>query len=261
MGFRTFKNVDLVIFSLVAVIFEVINKFAAISLPSFKIIFMSFTIVLTLIAMYRWGLVGGVVTLFAKTIQVLLSNEHNKDYRFYVSYVCGTLLAVIIGYLIFQKLIGKKRIKNTFLIILYLLFDFVLSMIFISTIFMFFGQDFVNNLKQLLIQESMSMFTSTIILLVANRKNGNILVEMREYVKDVQEGKKLGGLREIKESPKYNSDRSFTESDQIDDSNILDGGTMTSEQLKELQQMYENRDKIDIDNPIDCLAKQEKKDK
>jgi len=188
-------------------------------------------------------------------------STHNNDYRFYVSYIIGTLLGVLFGYLIFQKLIGKKQIKKTILMLSYLIFDFAISILFISFFFYLFGADFVENLKQLLVQECMSIFTSSIILLVANRKNGNILVEMKTYVKDVQESKKLGSLKEIKESPKYNSDRPYTEYDQLDDQNILDGGTMDSIQLKDLEKMYKEYDKISTDDPIDCLAKQEKKDK
>lgn len=260
MSFKVFKNIDLLLFSMVAVIFEVINRFASVNFSSFKLIFMSFTIVLTLISMYRWGLEGLIVALFAKTICIVVS-DHNNDYRFYISYIFGTLLAVLIGYIIFQKIIGKKRIKKNYLMIIYLLFDSFLAIIFISTISTFFGADFVLNFKQLLVQECMSIFMSIIILLVANRKNGNILVEMRDYVKAVQDSKKLGNLKEIKESPKFNSDRPYTEYDQLDDSNILDGGTMNIDQLKDLEKMYNECDKIHVDDPIDCLAKQEKKDK
>jgi len=260
MNFKTFKSIDLLLFSLVAVIFEVINRFATVNLSSFQLIFMSFTIVLTLISMYRWGLVGMVVTIFAKFISIVIST-HNKDYRFYVSYIFGTLLSVLIGYLIFQMIIGKKRIKNSILLIFYLFFDSFLAIIFISTIFTLFGENFVNNIKQLLVQECMSIFMSTIILLVANRKNGNILVEMKEYVKNVQEAKKLGNLKEIKDSPKFNSDRPYTEYNQLDDSNILDGGTLDVDQLKELSKMFENCDRINIDKPIDCLVNQKENEK
>jgi len=261
MSLKTFKNVDLLLFTLVAVIFEVINRFVSVNLGSFQLIFMSFSIVLTLIAMYRWGIAGIVIALFAKTMQIVIDSKHNKYYQFYVAYVLGTILAVLLGYLIFQKLIGKKRIKNNFLMISYLIFDSFMAMIFISTIFTFFKANFADYMKQLLVQECMSIFMSIIILLVANRKNGNILVEMKTYVKDVQESKKLGSLKEIKESPKYNSDRPYTEYDQLDDQNILDGGTMDSIQLKDLEKMYKEYDKISTDDPIDCLAKQEKKDK
>lgn len=265
MSLSQFKSIDLLLFSLVATIFEAINRFASVKLPQFQLMFMSFAIVLTLISMYRWGLAGIVVMLFSTTIRVIVSNERG-DYRAYLIYVIGGIIGVTVGYLLFQKLIGKKRIKKIPLILSYLVFDFAVVVVVESLLFGLlninnFNVSFVNQLKALLVQESMSLFTSSIVLLIANRKKGNILVEMRKYVQDVHDLKKLGGLKEMKESSRFNSDNPYTEFNQIDESTILDGGTMNVDQLKELEQMYKESDKITIDNPIDCLAKHDKKDK
>ncbi|MCQ2792120.1 MAG: hypothetical protein MJ208_01205 [Bacilli bacterium] len=264
MTLKQFKWVDLLLFSVIAVVFEAINHFASVNLGSFQLIFMSFTIVLTLISMYRWGVSGLIVLIFASLISVVIS-PNNKEIEAYTSYICGGILGMLPGFLIFQLLIGKKRIKNTFIIISYLLFDFIMVILFRSLISSFFYLDklkdiFVGNLQNLLVQESMSMFTSTVLLLIANRKNGNILVEMNKYVKEVHELKKLGGLKEMKESPNYNSDNPFTEFGQIDDSTILDGGTLDADQLKDLLKMYDESANIKIDNPMDCLTGQDKKE-
>lgn len=257
MTLKQFKWVDLLLFSLVAVIFEVINHFATANIASFKIVFMSFTIVLTLISIYRWGISGIIVMLFASVIGVAVSS-HNAEYQHYVTYVIGGILGMIPGYIIFQMIIGRKRIKNNLLIILYLLFDFTMVILIRS----FFSHilkvsDFVTSLSGLFIQESMSIATSIIILLVANRKKGNVVVEMNNYVREVKEEKKLGSLREIKEKPNFNSDSSFTEFNQLDESNILDGGTLDVDQLKELEKMYKDYGKITKGNPTDCLTKHE----
>lgn len=264
MTLKQFKWVDLLIFSIIALIFEVINHFISLNFESFRLIFMSFTVVLTLIAMYRWGVAGLIVLVFSTIISVAITDK-NTQIEYYASYTCGGILGMLLGFLIFQIVIGKKRIKNVFLLITYLLFDFVTVILFrslISSSFHLadFNNVFVTNLQALLVQESMSMFTSSIILLVANRKKGNIMVEMKQYVKEVHELKKLGGLREMKESPKFNSDNSLTEYGQIDNSTILDGGTLDVDQLKELLKMYDKGANVKIDNPMDCLTEQEKKD-
>lgn len=257
MTLKQFKWVDLLIFSLVAVVFEVINHFASINLSSFQMVFMSFTIVLTLISMYRWGVSGIIVMLFASIISVAISS-HNKEYQYYVTYVFGGLLGMLPGYLIFQVIIGRKRIKNVFLIISYLVIDFFFVILFRSVIFYLFKLgDFVTNLSALLVQESMSIATSLIILLIANRKKGNIVVEMNHYVREVHEMKKLGNLKEIKENPHFNKDGPYTEFNELDESTILDGGTMNVDQLKELEKLYKESDKITVDNPMDCLTKHE----
>lgn len=264
MTLKQFKWIDLLLFSIVAVVFEVINRFASVHFDAFRLVFMSFTIVLTLISMYRWGIFGLIVMIFATLISVVIS-EHNKELEYYVVYICGGVVGMLPGYIIFQLLIGKKRLKKVYLIIPYLLFDFAIVILCRSLISSFFhpldfANTFTNNLKSLLVQESMSMLTSIIILLVANRKKGNIIIEMNKYVKEVHELKKLGGLKEMKESPNFNSDSPYTEFNQIDESTILDGGTMNVDQLKELSKMYDECDKIKIDNPLDYLAKKAKKE-
>lgn len=266
MTLKQFKWVDLLLFSIVAVVFEVINHFASVNFSSFQLIFMSFTVVLTLISIYRWGISGIIVLVFASLVSVAVSTN-NKEIEAYTSYVCGGVLGMLPGFIIFQIIIGRKRIKNPLILIPYLLFDSFLVILFRDLISCFFHIDqfndmFVNNLKYLLVQECMSMFTSTILLLIANRKNGNIVVEMNKYVKEVKELKKLGGLKEMKEKPNFNSDSSFTEFGQIDNSTLLDGGTLTEDQEKELLKMYSESANIKIDNPMDCLTeKQDKKDK
>lgn len=257
MTLKQFKWVDLLLFSVVAVIFEVINHFASANLSSFKVVFMSFTIVLTLISMYRWGALGLIVMAFSSVIAVAISN-HNAEYQHYITYIFGGVLGMIPGYIIFQIIIGRKRIKNTLLIILYLVFDFTMVILIRSLFFHLFQvSDFVTSLSALFIQESMSIATSTIILLIANRKKGNVVVEMNNYVREVKEEKKLGSLKEIKQNPNFNSDSSFTEFNQMDEANILDGGTLDVDQLKELEKMYKDYGKITKGNPTDCLTKQE----
>lgn len=257
MTLKQFKWVDLLLFSLVTVIFEVINHFASVNLSSFKVVFMSFTVVLTLISIYRWGIAGLVVMAFASVIAVAIS-PHNGEYQHYLTYVIGGVLGMIPGYIIFQIMIGRKRIKHTFLIILYLVFDFTMVILVRSLFFyMLKVSDFVTSLSALFVQESMSIATSIIILLIANRKKGNIVVEMNNYVHEVKEEKKLGNLKEVKENPNFNSDSSFTEFNQMDEANILDGGTLDVDQLKELEKMYKDYGRITEGNPTDCLTKQE----
>lgn len=261
MTLKQYKWIDLLLFSIVAVLFEVINHYAVVHFSVFKLIFLSFTVVLTLISMYRWGLYGLIVMVFASIISVVITTNNNS-YQHYVTYVCGGVLGMLPGFFIFQKLIGKKRIKNNFLIVLYLIFDFALVILCRSGIFALFKlDDFLTNLKALSVQESMSIFTSIIVILVANRKKGNILIEMKAYVEHVHEMKKLGNLKEMKESPNFNSDSQFTEFGQIDNSTILDGGTMDVDQLKELEKLYKESDKIDTMNRMDCLAEPEKREK
>ena len=101
--------------------------------------------------------------------------------------------------------------------------------------------------------QSMCLVISLVILLIANRKNGDMVVEMKSYIKKVQDYQKLGGLKEIKESPKFNHDKPLTAPDEMDEAYILDGGQLSNKELKELDAiMYEDIDE-ELD-PMDVLT-------
>jgi hypothetical protein len=51
---------------------------------------------------------------------------------------------------------------------------------------------------------------------------------------------KLGGLKSYKEQPNFNLDRPFTENFEIDESYLLDGGTLSKDQLDELDELFKD---------------------
>jgi len=264
MSLKEFKWLDLLIFSILATIFEVINYFASVSLfDNFKLMFMSFNIVLTLISIYRWGISGIIVIIFSSLIGVVVT-KHNTDYTYYIIYIIGGALGLTLGYLLFQLLLGRKKLNNKVLLVTYLVFDFMFVILFRCLIAGLFNNNFsstfINNLKGLCIQECMSLFISSVILLTAARKKGNIVVEMKQYTKEVKDLKKLGGLKELKEQSNFNSDSPYTEFNQIDESTILDGGVMNVDQLNELEKIYKENDNINVSDPLDVLTKKDKVD-
>ncbi len=245
MSFKQFRTIDILIFSAIAIAFELLNYFATTSLGSFKLIFMSYSIVLSLVTMYRWGLKGSVVAFLGGLAACLVSRT--TSFPHYVGYSVGNLLGVVIGYLIFQKVIGKEKLMahHHGLLFLYLFIDFVFVILLRCIIICAFDpstffSNLINSLRSELIFESMSYVISNLILAICARKNGNLLIEMKEYVVDVQNKKKLGGLKEMQESPYFNKDNPFTEPQEFDESNILEGGTLNQEELDSLQDLYDN---------------------
>ena len=85
----------------------------------------------------------------------------------------------------------------------------------------------------------MAILISCFILLIAARKKGDIVVEMKAYIKEVQDSQKLGGLKEIKESPNFNAERQLTKKNEMDEAYILDGGTLSEKELRELDKMMQ----------------------
>ncbi len=240
MTLKRYRTIDIIIFGIIAIVFELVNYLASTSFKDFKLVFMSYTIVLTIIAMYRWGLRGIVVSALGALSSCLIAKA---TWNQYLAYIFGNVLGVFVGYIIFQYKIGRNKLKEKkILLIAYLLVDFSLVILFRSLIISIgsengFLNEFITSLKGLIIQESMSILISSVILLIASIKKSQLMVEMIGYIKDVQDDKKLGGLRELKRSEFYNQDKPFTEPSEFDESNILEGGTLSQEDLDELDEM------------------------
>lgn len=242
MSFKKFKWIDLLIFSVIAVVFELLNYFMSTNFSNFKLIFLSYTTVLSLIAVYRWGISGIIVSILGNLAACVVSE--NATAESYIIYLSGAI-SILIPILIFQYGLKRERIRKMYIFIPYLIitnFIVILTRCIVAGIFdkTNFLNVFVTNLKAEIIMESMSIVIQIIIALIAGRKSSKLIVEMHEYVKEVQDYQKLGGLKEIQSQPNFNFDKPFTEEDQIDNSNILDGGMLTQEELDELDEMYQN---------------------
>lgn len=255
MSLKRYKTMDILVFVVLAAVFEYINYFASTSFDDFKIMFLSYSIVLSLICIFRWGLVGGVVAMAGGLAACMTSGT--TDYTLYISYGLGNLIGILIPSFVFIHLIKRDKIKgNKFLLILYLLFCYV-SVIFVRCLILALFQEnifdyLLNSIRAEFVMESLSFVISCLILLIASREKGDMVVEMKAYIKEVQDKKKLGGLREIKESPNFNSDRQLTKKNEMDEAYILDGGTLSDKELRELDKMMqEELDLIDESSSLD----------
>lgn len=262
MSFKQYKSLDLFIFSLIAIIFEFANYKLYESFDSFHLLFLSYSTVISLICVYRWGLIGFIPVFVGGLAACIATSSY--DIELLLAYCVSSSLGVLISALIFQYGLKRKRLQNKILLITYFTFTFITVLVLrAATVAMFsekgFLIEFTDSIKNSIIIESMSYVVSIIVLLIAARKNGNILIEMVGYIKDVQDEEKLGGLKKIKESPKFNFDNPLTEPDEMDEAYILDGGQLNNKQLKELE---ENMDmEVDEDeDPMSILTTDSKKE-
>lgn len=263
MSFKKYKTVDILVFTLLAVVFELLCYYVSTNVDDFKIIFLSYSIVLSLICIFRWGLIGSVVAFAGGIASCVISSQAN--YTHYIAYGIGSVVGVIVTALLFQHLIGREKLKKfPILLFVYLIVDFVVVIFFRCLIISLFDinnfkENLINSLRNQFVMQSMCLVISLVILIVANRKNGDMVVEMKSYIKNVQDYQKLGGLKEIKESPKFNFDKPLTEPDEMDEAYILDGGQLSNKELKELDEiMYEDVDE-NID-PMDVLTSNQGKE-
>lgn len=257
MSLKKYKAVDLLVFTILAAIFELLCYYVSTNVDDFKVIFLSYSIVLSLISIFRWGLIGSVVVFVGGIASCIISSESN--YTHYFAYGIGSVIGVVLVALLFQYLIGREKLKKyPILLYVYLIVDFVV-VIFIRCLIVSlfninnFSEVLISSLKNQFVMQSMCLVISLVILLIANRKNGDMVVEMKSYIKKVQDYQKLGGLKEIKESPKFNHDKPLTAPDEMDEAYILDGGQLSNKELKELDAiMYEDIDE-ELD-PMDVLT-------
>ena len=262
MSLKKYKTMDVMVFTILAVLFELLCYYVSTNVDDFKIIFLSYSIVLSMICIFRWGLIGCVVALAGSIASCATSSLSTLPH--YIAYGVGSTVGVILVALVFQYMIGRETLKKVpILLFVYLIIDFIVVIFLRCLIISLFD---LNNFKQTLIDsllnqvvmQSMCLVISLLILAIANRKNGDILVEMKSYIKKVQDYQKLGGLREIKESPKFNHDKPLTEPDEMDEAYILDGGQLSNKELQELDDlMYQD---IDDEDPMDVLTSNLKKE-
>lgn len=237
MSLKKYKTLDLFVFVLLAVIFEVANYKLYESFDSFKLLFLSYSIVIALICTYRWGLIGCLPAFAGGLAACIATSSYSTELL--LAYCGGNTIGVLISALIFQYGFKRKALQNKLLLIIYFTFMFGLVLLLRASMVALFSNEnfsieFINSIKGSIVIESMSYVVSIIVLLIASRKNGNFMIEMIEYIKDVQDEEKLGGLKKIKESPKFNFDNPLTEADEMDEAYILDGGQLSNKQLKEL---------------------------
>jgi hypothetical protein len=244
MTLKKYKFIDIVVFITLSVVFELLNYFASVKwFSDFKLVFMSYSIVLSLICIFRWGYVGALCAGFGGLAACAVAGSN--DLVQYLAYGLGNLTVLIPAFII-QKFIGKKKIQENKLIqVAYVIVSFVVVIGFRCLIISLFniqefGSTFVESIKLETVMESMSLLISILIMLIAGRKNGNMLVEMIGYIVDVQDHMKLGGLKSYKEQPNFNLDRPFTENFEIDESYLLDGGTLSKDQLDELDELFKD---------------------
>lgn len=257
MSLKKYKAVDLLVFTILAAIFELLCYYVTTNVDDFQVIFLSYSIVLSLISIFRWGLIGSIVVFVGGIASCIISSESNHTH--YFAYGIGSVIGVVLVALLFQYLIGREKLKKyPILLYVYLIVDFVV-VIFIRCLIVSlfninnFSEVLISSLKNQFVMQSMCLVISLVILLIANRKNGDMVVEMKSYIKKVQDYQKLGGLKEIKESPKFNHDKPLTAPDEMDEAYILDGGQLSNKELKELDAiMYEDIEE-ELD-PMDVLT-------
>lgn len=184
MSKKTYMIIDLCFLSLFGCIAEVIT-ILAIHMYGWNIQIISFQLLVTLLAMYRWNGYGVLVaiplgiTTFATL--AILNGVNNVDNL--LVYPLGNLGAA--SGLITFKIIGKKNIKKGFeFILIYCIIGYV-GQVFLRTVFLtLVGSDFIESLKRFSLYGNLLGLIVVIILLTLISKMEGVFVEPIEYLKE-----------------------------------------------------------------------------
>ena len=236
-----FKLLDIAIFCMLAIAFEFINYYASARLGKYVICFLSYSIILSLISIYRWGVLGTAVGICGAIASCI--SFKNFTLETLSIYISGNLSLALMC--LFIKVFTHKKIKsNIGLLFLYLITGYVLVFTVRSLVGMIFGRDFISMFRDYFVTDSISVFISFIILLISRGKNG-ILTEMNQYVRDVYEERTnpMKKLKVLHEDPYYNPTAEVIDPDQFNDANIMEGGSLSQEDLDKLQNMYNEKEK------------------
>ena len=147
MSLKKYKAVDLLVFTILAAIFELLCYYVTTNVDDFQVIFLSYSIVLSLISIFRWGLIGSIVVFVGGVASCIISSESNHTH--YFAYGIGSVIGVVLVALLFQYLIGREKLKKyPILLYVYLIVDFVVVIFIRCLIVSLFN---INNFSEVLV--------------------------------------------------------------------------------------------------------------
>lgn len=234
MSKQKFKVIDLLFLSGLAIITEVAFTIAF-NIASVKsgnytfgqILTLSFAPLIGMIAIYRWnqyGLIvapiGGIASLITR---VLLKQQLTIQLWLYYSLA---YLALAVCYLFIRKKDKSKFRKDKGMMILYFFIGY-LSLEVIRMVVLIGSENYLKLSMNFLMYDLINIFISFVIYLVTLRQDG-LVVDMNQYLIQMQDIQK----RIEKESVCMEE---LAEGNQINEAALLDGGTLSTEDLKKME--------------------------
>ena len=110
MTFKQYRNMDIMIFAVLTVIFEVIATFATSRWFAGQPVAISITLTLILIVMHRWGAYAAVVAAVGGFTLCVASGASTEQY---LIYAIGNVFALVS--LAYFKAFGKEDVRQSFL--------------------------------------------------------------------------------------------------------------------------------------------------
>ncbi len=206
----------------------------------------SFVVLFALIGMFRWNWLGVVPGLGAALTQILVQNSVNGAYSQNQAMLAGVLggtLATIFTCFMFYKIPKETMKEKVGYLFLYSAVAFILYILVYVSVWVIFGKvNLFFALGKVAGWRLLDYVMSCVVLLIANKQR-YFLVDMNDYLHYLHNVPESARIREEIHEDKENSVMSeITDSDETNDIALLDGGTLSEEQLINLKRTFEEKE-------------------
>ncbi len=255
---QTYRLIDLLIFTAIACVVECVNvlifnlmKFTIGKYEFSQVYTLSFALVLGMIAIYRWNAYGLVVAPIAGACSILCRQFLGQavTMNLWLSYSVGNL-GLIVCLLFFHKRDKDKLRCDKGIMFLYYLAGFF-TVELIRAICQIGSADYWILLLNYVSFDMLNIVFGGVVFFIALRQNG-LVVDMDLYLIHLQEDKKKVSGKDFASKNINISMEELAEADEINEAAILDGGTLSTEDLQKMEddrRKFENREsKFDKEN-------------
>jgi len=234
----TYKAIDLLFLLAISAGLEALILFAYNSFGYGDGYIVSFVVVIGLIAIYRWNFIGIIVPILSGVVTIMMMSI-NK------TLTLGTILAYTVGYLpmlvnmLWFKFNNKVEMSSNYSkMFAYYITGYLLVDIGRTICIVIGTADFSqigNVLYTYVVWDLLNVVIGALVYLLALRQKV-IVYDMKTYLLDLKKETATSMVR--KDIEDYNSLESMAENDEVSDIALLDGGTLTNDQLKEMNDTY-----------------------
>ena len=247
MSKRSYMILDIVVLTIIGCIIEGVLTFVS-NQTTFLVegFTVSFVVLFSLIGMFRWNWIGVIPGVGAAVTQILVQNNWNGAYEKNPGTSLALVLATIatVGTCFLFKKIKKTQMKeNVGFLFLYGGIAFILYILVYVSVWVIIGKvDILAALGKVVGWRLLDYVMSMIILLIANKQR-YFLVDMNDYLYDLHNIPESARIRQEIHEDKENSVMSeIADSDETNDIALLDGGTLSEEDLINLKRTFEGKE-------------------
>jgi hypothetical protein len=234
---QSFKAMDLLIFSLLSAGSEALIIFGFNNIGKYDGYIVSFTVVLSLISIYRWNVLGIIPGIVGGVVSICMSLSKNIS----LGYILANTLSYffLLFVLFWFKKNDKKEMRGDLLKMIgyylsgYLLFEIGKCICFVI------GTPNTANLGKVLITyvvwDLLNILVGGAVFYIACKQKV-IVYDMNQYLIEQHSGTPTSRIRD--DVSNYSKLEEMAEADDVSDIALLDGGTLSEDDLKLMNETY-----------------------